>query len=593
MTARPVPEKTPESAYTTRALVGDLYAMLKPHRPRFFLASFARVCGDLAMLYPAYAIASIATFFSRWKPGESTAPFWTIMALMVAAVLVRLGGYYAAKQIGFRITEKVAIDAQIATIDHLFRLDIAWHEQENAGSKLKRIQRGAESVQRVLRMWLINYLHIAVNVVGILALITTFDPVISAAMLFFVVTFYAASRHLTRRASAASIAVNLKEEEMSGLTFEAINNIRSAKVLGMTDALMEIIRKCSVDLFAMIRLRIHRFQTRGMLLGAWARFFELVGIAVIGYGITQGRYDLGFLLLFYGYFGRLWDSINELSEVTQEFVIARHGIGRMAQLMAEPILIDDETGKVDFPKDWKSIAIRDLSFSYAGREVLKSLSFEIERGERLGVVGLSGAGKSTLFKLLLKENEDYTGEISVDGVPLRSIKKSSYFKGASVVLQETEVFNFSLRDNVTIADADRTKDGKMLKRALDVAHVSDFLMRLPEGVDTLIGEKGVKLSGGERQRLGIARAVFKQPEILFLDEATSHLDMESEEKIRDSLHEFFQSVTAVVIAHRLTTIKEMDRILVLEEGRLIESGTFDELYKKKGRFRELWDMQKL
>ncbi len=237
--------------------------------------------------------------------------------------------------------------------------------------------------------------------------------------------------------------------------------------------------------------------------------------------------------------------------------------------------------------------MKNLSFAYGKAKVFENLSFRINRGERIGIVGLSGAGKSTLFKLLLKENEDYTGEILFDGVPLRKIKKSSYYKQAAVVLQETEVFNFSLKDNITIANSAQAKHRAALKKALDTAHVSEFVRRLPAGVDTMIGEKGVKLSGGERQRLGIARAIFKQPEILFLDEATSHLDLESEEKIQDSLHQFFQSVTAIVIAHRLTTIKDMDRIFVLEQGQLIESGSFADLYSKQGRFFELWEKQKI
>ena len=185
------------------------------------------------------------------------------------------------------------------------------------------------------------------------------------------------------------------------------------------------------------------------------------------------------------------------------------------------------------------------------------------------------------------------GDILFDDVSIKRISKSDYFKQASVVLQDTEVFNFSLRDNITITNALQKENQELLEQALDTAHISEFLNKLPRGLDTIIGEKGVKLSGGERQRLGIARAIFKEPKILLLDEATSHLDLESEEKIKDSLHRFFENVTAIVIAHRLTTIKEMDKILVIEEGKLIESGNFDKLYASRGRFYELWEKQKL
>jgi ABC-type multidrug transport system fused ATPase/permease subunit len=312
----------------------------------------------------------------------------------------------------------------------------------------------------------------------------------------------------------------------------------------------------------------------------------------IVYGISQGNYSVGFLILFYGYFGNILQSIGELAEITQDYIVAKLAVGRMMDLLHEPVTIDREDEKLPFPEDWEKIIFKNISFLYGENAVLENVSFSIKRGERIGVVGLSGAGKSTLFKLLLKEHEDYTGEILIDDTPLRAISKSSYFVHAAPVLQDTEVFNFSLRNNITLANENEASNEELFERALRVSHVADFVPKLPKGVETLIGEKGVKLSGGERQRVGIARAVFKNPQILLLDEATSHLDVESEEKIRTSLHEFFQSVTAIVIAHRLTTIRGMDRILVLENGHIIEDGTFEELIKKQGRFFELWEKQK-
>ncbi len=288
---------------------------------------------------------------------------------------------------------------------------------------------------------------------------------------------------------------------------------------------------------------------------------------------------LSFLVLFVQYFIKIWENTEELARVTQDFMAAKVGVGRMMATLHEPLGIDDDTGKQAFPTNWESIEIRNIAFAY--REQHPVLH-----------VGVSGAGKSTLFKLLLKEHEHYQGEITIGGVPLRTISRSSYFGHSAVVLQDTEVFNFSLKDNITLANPDHEHDEALLKQALETAHVTDFIHKLPQRLETSIGEKGVKLSGGEKQRVGIARAVFKQPEILFLDEATSHLDVESEEKIRDSLHKMFQKVTAIVIAHRLSTIKEMDRIVVLEKGKIVEQGSFEELYAKKGRFWELWEKQK-
>jgi ATP-binding cassette subfamily B protein len=206
---------------------------------------------------------------------------------------------------------------------------------------------------------------------------------------------------------------------------------------------------------------------------------------------------------------------------------------------------------------------------------------------------LSGAGKSTLFKLILKEHELNSGELLFENVSIKDISKKDYFNYVAVVLQDTELFNSTLKENIIITNSEEENNSSLLDKAVEIAHVKDFMDKLPFGMDTVIGEKGVKLSGGEKQRVGIARAVFKNPQLFLLDEATSHLDIESEQKIQDSLHKFFKDVTAIVIAHRLTTIKEMDRIIVMEDGKIVEIGNFEELYSKRGRFYELWERQKI
>jgi len=284
--------------------------------------------------------------------------------------------------------------------------------------------------------------------------------------------------------------------------------------------------------------------------------------------------------------------VKELSNVSQDIVVSKQRIARMRDSFHDIPLINSEEVN-SFPKDWQKLIVKNVSFSYDEDDVLKNVSFEVKRGEKIGIVGTSGAGKSTLFKLLLKERIHADGEIKIDDTLISTIKTEEYLARVSVVLQDTEVFNQSLKENITIVRPEEAHDKKLFDETLQISHVKDFVSKLKDGVNTLIGEKGVKLSGGERQRLGIARAIFKEPDILLMDEATSHLDIESEKKIQDSLHEFFQNVTAIVIAHRLTTIKLMDKILVIEKGKIIEQGSFDELYAKRGRFHELWEKQQL
>lgn len=579
--------------YSLIDLVRVLLRFIRPYRRRFWLASTSRLISDLAWLYPAYGFAALITFLSTYKTGDPLRVAWVLSGLWLLAVIFRYGGNFIAKFFCYRVAERVELDGQLAGIQKLFLLDMAWHERENAGNKLKRIQKGGEGMQQVIRIWIDNLIEIGVNFFGMTIIIASIDPKMSFMLLLFIFTYFPISYVMVRGAARAARAVNSKEEEVNGLLFESLNNIRSAKVMGMIPELGRRIAAMAQDLFNLIVERVFRFQVRASSLGGYANIFKLGCLAFIVYGIARGHYEVGFIILFNGYFNDLRVSMEELASVSEKITVAKYAVARMMSIVDEPINIDEEEGKVPFPADWKEIKLDKVSFGYGSEDVLKNISLEIRRGEKLGIVGLSGAGKSTLFKLLLKEREEYEGEITYDGLPLRNISKIGYFQHVAVVLQDTEVFNFSLRDNITIANIELQNDKRLLDRALDVAHVAEFVHKLPKGLDTLIGEKGVKLSGGEKQRLGIARAIFKSPQILFMDEATSHLDLESEEKIRDSLKHFFKDVTAVVIAHRLTTIREMDRILVLENGRIVEQGSWSSLMRKRGRFRELWDKQRL
>jgi len=579
--------------YSTWMLFKDVAPFLHPYRGRLAGSTLCRIVSDVAWLYPPYGLALLVNFLTTYQPGASLTPVWTIFTLFGVAFTVRYFGIYAAKILMYKTSERVDLDLQLASMQHLFKLDIAWHEKENTGNKLKKVGRGAESADRILRIWIDNILEIVVNFVGITVVIATFDTTIAFLTALYLATYYVLAYFLRREASHAAIVVNAAEEDVQGLLFESLNNIRTVKVLGMARALMRVLETETKILLEKIYKRVFWFQAGGAARGWYTQICQFGILIFVVIGIIQGQYAIGFLVLFYTYFGRLVESVSELANITQDYVIAKLSVGRMFEIIREPISIDLEEDKVSFPSSWQKITLKDVSFGYGDNKVLENVSLEIRRGEKVGIVGLSGAGKSTLFKLLLKEHESYTGEILIDDVPLSSISKQDYFKYSAVVLQDTEVFNFSLRENIMLANETEAHNQELFERALRVAHVEDFIRRLPEGVHTLIGEKGVRLSGGERQRLGIARAVFKNPELLLLDEATSHLDIESEGKIRSSLHEFFRSVTAIVIAHRLTTIKEMDRIVVIEGGRIIEEGSFTDLYARKGRFHELWDKQSL
>ena len=578
--------------YSTWQLLKDIAHFIKPYKGKFFIAFFLRFTSDIVWLFPAWALSEIVAFLANTN---SSAPFDTIMILLglwLLAGIYHFINHDLSKYWGFQVAENVSLDAQMKTIRHMFKLDISWHEKENSGNKMKRINKGSMGLSRLLRIFFVNIIESCINIVVISFIFASINLQMSLALLFFMITYYLLSYFLTKKAKKQSYRVHQEEEKLEGINFEAINNIQSIKSLGMYRSIIQTIRGITLITREEIRKRILLFRTREAALNLYNTLFQITGIAYLAFAIYQGDYGISILVLFMGYFRKINTATLELSRVTHEIVLAKIGISRMMDILLEKPTIDGTGKSIPYPKHWKTIQLKNVSFSYENKRTLKNLNLTINRGEKIGIVGLSGAGKTTLFKLLLDLYENFEGDILLDAISLRDISRYDYIDHTAVVMQETELFNTSIKGNVMIAAVeDKPLPKAKFKEVLETAQLQDLVHKLPNGAESIVGEKGVKLSGGEKQRLGIARALYRHPDILLLDEATSHLDVNSEKKIQKSLEIFFKQVTAIVIAHRLSTIKQMDRIIVLEHGTIIEQGSFEELIQQKGRFAELWEKQ--
>lgn len=558
---------------------------------RLIFASVIRAVSATLYLYSAYAISQIVVLLIKIHEPGTLQEIVMVLIIWGAISQVRYILIYWAKMIFLDVNEKIGLDVENHAVEYISKLDISWHEHENTGNKTKRITRGASAIRTVNRVWIINLIDIFVGFIGVIYIISRFDKILSVFVVVYLSIYFIASTYFKKKYVAANQAKNIIEEQYGGIIHEFVANIRSIKVLDMRKGLLRETYGLTKVLLEKIHTSLTWYHFQIFARVTAENIGRLSLYAFVVYGIFNGHYELGFFVLFVNYMGNITSSITDLTNVSQDVAIARNDANRLLEFFKTPITIDDEKHKVSFPTDWKSLHVKDVSFSYGGTNALSNIDFSIKKGEKVGIVGLSGSGKSTLFKILLKEYEATTGDIYIDETPVKSIKKSDYLKHTTAVLQETEVFNMTLKKNIIISNLSAEHDAAAFTKSIETSHVSDFLHKLPQGVDTVIGEKGVKLSGGERQRVGIARAIFKDPQILLLDEATSHLDVESEGKIQDSLHQFFKGITAIVIAHRLSTIKEMDRIIVIENGTIIEQGTFDELHAKDARFREFWDKQ--
>ena len=263
----------------------------------------------------------------------------------------------------------------------------------------------------------------------------------------------------------------------------------------------------------------------------------------------------------------------------------------MTEMILHPTSVSDTPGAKTLTIDAPSVAFVDVQYHYddSPTPVIQNLSLTIPAGQKVGLVGHSGAGKSTIVQLLLRFSDVTDGAITISDQDIRSITQSSLRKAIAYVPQEPMLFHRSLRENISYGKPDAT-DAEIIAAAKK-AHAYEFIRKLPEGLDTIVGERGVKLSGGQRQRIAIARAIIKDAPILILDEATSALDSESETLIQASLASLMKHRTSIVIAHRLSTIAKLDRIIVLDNGRIIEDGSHDELRTQNGVYAKLWQHQ--
>ena len=555
-----------------------LWYFLGPERWTFLLFSGLLLAVFSYVIVPPYIVGLITNFLIDYaSTGAGVRPslaplYWLVTILAVSYALVALVRLSSKRMMG-RISLNARYRAKVWGFERLLDSSLSWHQQESTGNKAQRLLTGAEAVREWTDSVLIDFLNTFATFAASLIAGILLHPLFIIFYVYYIGVLIVIERYFDRRIDRLSDRINQSLENASGGFVESASNILSVKALGAADAMTsnlaqreELTRRLSYERLRLGNTKWMCYQIHNGV--SWG-----VYLLAVAYMAIEGKLSAGFFLTYSTYFDKLRQTATEFTDRFQWMVERKSNLARMMSIFWTDNRLP--TGSRNFPNDWKAIRCSDAVFHYDGKPAAGPLSFEVSRGQILGVAGASGSGKSTLIKLLLGLYHLDRGSLEIGGVPIEEVRHEQLVSNIAVALQETELFNMSLRENITLM---RDVPPTLLQQSCEIACLGDIIAKLPSGLDTIIGERGYTLSGGERQRVGIARALCRNAPILLLDEATSALDSTTEHRVMERLmRDHCGDRTIIIVAHRISTLKKADKILVLDGGRVIEQGNFRRL----------------
>jgi subfamily B ATP-binding cassette protein MsbA len=513
-----------------------------------------------------------------------------IVGVVVAATIIQGVTSYTLTQLLSKEGQRLIAELRMKVQAHIGRLPVAFYDENRTGTLVARIMTDVEGVRNLIGTGVIDFCG------GVLTALFAFGYLIHLSVQMTLVTFvilvvfglilqraFKVIRPIFRERSRINA-------EVTGRLTESLGGVRVVKGYHAEASEASVFANGANRLLQNV---ISSLTAQSLMALASTAVLGVVGALVMYLGAHQvvaGHLTTGGYVTYVMFLAFMIAPIVQLVSIGTQLTEAVAGLDRTHEILAEP-QEDSEAARVhNLGVIHGDIAFRDVTFAYEpDKPVLHGISFESKPGTVTALVGSSGSGKSTIISLVCGFHAATTGQILVDGVDLSTVRLSSYRQQLGVVLQETFLFDGTIRENILFSRPGATED--QLLEACRIARVDEFAERFPEQYDTVVGERGVKLSGGQRQRLSIARAILADPRILILDEATSSLDSESEAMIQNGLNFLMQGRTTFVIAHRLSTIRRADQILVVEQGLIVERGTHEELYRMGGRYYDLYTRQ--
>jgi subfamily B ATP-binding cassette protein MsbA len=473
---------------------------------------------------------------------------------------------------------------------HIQRLSLSFHDSSQTGDLISRVTSDIDSVQSFVTSGLLSVLIDLLTLIGMIAIMFymnwqfTLIALSIAPVLFLVVFRY------TRLIRKSSREVRKKEGQIASTVQEVLSSIRVVKAFAREDYEQRRLEEESLESVE-IALRARALKSR---LSPLVEIIVGIGTSlVLWYGarmVLSGALAAGSLIVFISYLGKMYKPMQDLSKMTDTYAKASVAYERIQEVLQSEREVKDLPGARRAPQLKGDIEFDHVTFGYEPNQpILKHISFKIEAGTVAALVGPTGAGKSTIISLIPRFYDPDSGTVKIDGRDVRQYRQKSIRDQVSFVLQETVLFHATVWRNIAYGKPDASREE--ILRASQLANAHEFIEKMPEGYDTMIGERGVTLSGGQRQRIAIARAVIRNSPILILDEPSSGLDAASEQLVFEALDRLMSGKTSIVIAHRLATIQRADKIYVVKDGTIVESGTHADLLKENGLYAELHQIQ--
>jgi ABC-type multidrug transport system fused ATPase/permease subunit len=514
---------------------------------------------------------------------------WASVALVGIVLLRNVCSYTLSWMLNW-LGHRFCFDLRFATWKHLHRLSLTYHNQTQVGKIMARVTADIELIQGLIQGQLVTFISDVVTLTAVLGMMFWLEwrlaTIIVCLIPFYVLSYMAFLKHIRE----VSHEQRRLWDEMLGKLAEKIAGIAVVKAFVKEDYETENFMSSVRAKFRVDMRQVHLNRRLGLVSGVVSALGTGIVYAYGGKLVESGQMTSGMLVAISFYIGFIFNPAVRVVDFNNTLQWAVAAMDRVFQTLDTRPDVEDKPDAVTLRTIEREIVFDNVTFWYVeGKPVVQDVTLRVQHGQIIAIVGHSGVGKTTLMNLLMRFYDPQQGRILIDGLDLRDIKLESLRRHVSMVAQENVLFSVSIMENVKYGNRDATDEQAIA--ACKAADLHDFIMSLPDGYETMIGEDGIKLSGGQKQRLALARALVCDPKVLILDDVTSALDGETEARVQDALKQVMKGRTTFIIAHRLSSVVDADRIVVMDEGRIVDSGTHEELVARPGIYRDLYEEQ--